>query len=99
MLVRPVTCLPGWASGANTHRRGMHRNAADATRETATDAAAVAFWPSQSPLRARKPHLNAARLTSPLHAAVSRLRTPFWLNPFKTHCALFDGIVIFFRNR
>jgi hypothetical protein len=75
---------------------GMHA----ARDKPATDAAAVAFQPRLSPFWARKPHANAVRLMSPF------MQPPFrqaclapWLNHVKTRCALFDGIVIFFRNR
>ena len=72
----------------------------ECTRMPPTNAAAVASQPNLSPSWSRKPRLGAVRLTSPLHAAAFRQAClPPWLNHVKTHCALFDEIVIFFRNR
>src|SRR5258708_38797647 len=69
-------------------------------KPAATGAAAVAFQPRLSPFRARKPHSRAVRLMSPfMQPPLDKACLPPWLNHVKTRGALFDGIVIFFRNR
>ncbi len=56
--------------------------------------------PRLSPFRARKPHSRAVRLMSPfMQPPFDNACLPPWLNHVKTRGALFDGIVIFFRNR
>src|SRR6266852_3255041 len=71
---RPKRNAPGVESAQEGNTPGMQPTnaAADATRDPATDAAAVAFQPSLSPFWARKPHVNAVRLTSPLLQPASR---------------------------